>query len=177
LANGTSEARIVLVDDNGVRAMMTASWLRQMGWGEVAALTAGPTDADWVSGPHQPRVLGLERLTVPTIERAALRERLAAGGALVVDLDTSRRYAQGHIPGAWFAIRSQLAGALAKLPTAETILLTSPDGVSWRGLPRPRSPLPRARRLWCCRAVPRPGRAPGSLSKPAQPTWRAGRTT
>src|SRR5207253_10639272 len=59
---------------------------------------------------------------------AALRERLAAGSALVVDLDTSRRYAQGHIPGAWFAIRSRLAEALAKLPTAETLVLTSPDG-------------------------------------------------
>jgi rhodanese-related sulfurtransferase len=53
---------------------------------------------------------------------------LAAGGALVVDLDTSRRYAQGHIPGAWFAIRSRLAEALARLPEAETIVLTSADG-------------------------------------------------
>jgi rhodanese-related sulfurtransferase len=121
-------ARIVLVDDNGVRATMTASWLRQMGWDEVAVLTAGPAGGDCVSGPHQPRVLGLEGLTVPTIEPATLRERLAAGGALVVDLDTSRRYAQGHIPGAWFAIRSRLAEALAKLPKAETIVLTSPDG-------------------------------------------------
>jgi len=121
-------ARIVLVDDNGVRATMTASWLRQMGWDEVAVLTADPADGDWVSGPHQPRVLGLEGLTVPTIEPAALRERVAAGSALVVDLDTSRRYAQGHIPGAWFAIRSRLAEALVKLLKAETLALTSPDG-------------------------------------------------
>jgi rhodanese-related sulfurtransferase len=118
-------ARIVLVDDNGVRATMTASWLRQMGWDEVAVLTAGPADGDWVSGPHQPRVLGLEWLTGPTIEPAALRDRLAAGSALVVDLDTSRRYAQGHIPGAWFAIRSRLAEAQAKLPKADTLVLTS----------------------------------------------------
>ena len=118
----------MLVDDNGVRATMTASWLRQMGWDEVAVLTAGPADGDWVSGLHQPRVLGLEVLTVLTIEPAALRERLAAGSALVIDLDTSRRYAQGHIPGAWFAIRSRLAEALAKLPKAETLVLTSPDG-------------------------------------------------
>jgi len=121
-------ARIVLVDDNGVRATMTASWLRQMGWNEVAVLTAGPAEGGWVSGPHQPGVLGLEGLTVPTIEPVALREQLAAGSALVVDLDTSRHYAQGHIPGAWFAIRSRLAEALAKLPAAETLVLTSPDG-------------------------------------------------
>lgn len=121
-------ARIVLVDDNGVRATMTASWLKQMGWAEVAVLATGPGDGYWVTGPHRPSVLGLDGLTVSTIEPAALRNRLAAGGALVVDLDTSRRYAQGHIPGAWFAIRSRLAEGLAKLPKAETIVLTSPDG-------------------------------------------------
>ncbi len=43
-------ARIVLVDDNGVRATMTASWLKQMGWLEVAVLTAGPAEGDWVTG-------------------------------------------------------------------------------------------------------------------------------
>jgi rhodanese-related sulfurtransferase len=121
-------ARIVLVDDNGVRATMTASWLRQMGWSDVAVLIAGPADGDWVSGPPRPRVLGLEGLTIPTIEPAALRDRLTARQALVIDLNTSRRYAQGHIPGAWFAIRSRLAAALATLPKAESIVLTSPDG-------------------------------------------------
>lgn len=121
-------ARIVLVDDNGVRATMTASWLKQMGWNEVAVLVAGPAEGDWVTGPHAPRVLGLDGLAVTTIEPAALRERLAAGTAAVVDLDTSRNYGQGHIPGAWFAIRSRLADAVAKLPKAEAIVLSSPDG-------------------------------------------------
>ena len=65
-------ARIVLVDDNAVRATMTASWLRQMGRDEVAVLTASPADGDWVSGPRQARVLGLEGLAVPTIEPARI---------------------------------------------------------------------------------------------------------
>jgi rhodanese-related sulfurtransferase len=121
-------ARIVLVGDNGVRATMTASWLKQMGWGEVAVLAAGPGDGDWVTGPHVPRVLGLDDIAVTAIAPAALRDRLAAGKAVVLDLDTSRRYARGHIPGAWFAIRSRLAEALPQLPKAEAIVLTSPDG-------------------------------------------------
>ena len=75
-----------------------------------------------------PRVLGLEAAAVATIEPADLRDRLAAGNTVVIDLDTSRRYGQGHIPGAWFAIRSRLADDLGKLPKAETIVLTSPDG-------------------------------------------------
>ena len=120
-------ARIVLVDDNGVRATMTASWLQQMGWNEAVVLVAGAADGNWVSGPHVPRVLGLDGSTVATIEPAALREQLTAGSALVIDLDTSRRYAQGHIPGAWFATRSCLSEALAKLPTTEMVVLASPD--------------------------------------------------
>jgi rhodanese-related sulfurtransferase len=121
-------ARIVLVDDNGVRATMTASWLQQMGWGEVAVLAAAPDEGEWVAGPHRPRVLGLDEVTVATIAPAALRDRLNAGQTIVLDLDTSRNYAKGHIPGAWFAIRSRLAEAVPKPPAAEAIVLTSPDG-------------------------------------------------
>jgi rhodanese-related sulfurtransferase len=124
----TWNARVVLVDDNGVRATMTASWLKQMGWTDVAVLVPDPSAGDWESGPHVPRVLGLEAAAVATIEPADLRDRLAAGNTVVIDLDTSRRYCQGHIPGAWFAIRSRLAEDLSKLPKAETIVLTSPDG-------------------------------------------------
>ena len=40
-------ARVVLVDDDGVRATMTASWLKQMGWRDVAVLVCGPADGDW----------------------------------------------------------------------------------------------------------------------------------
>ncbi|MGC2412381.1 MAG: rhodanese-like domain-containing protein, partial [Stellaceae bacterium] len=126
-------ARIVLVDDNGVRATMTASWLKQMGWPEVAVLTAGPAEGDWVTGGHVPRVLGLEAAAVSGIATNELRRSLASGSAVVVDLDLSRRYGQGHIPGAWFATRMRLPEILAKLPAAETpvaktIVLTSPDG-------------------------------------------------
>src|SRR5262249_6783526 len=52
-------ARIVLVDDNGVRATMTASWLKQMGWNDVSVLVDDGSGGDWTSGPHVPRVLGL----------------------------------------------------------------------------------------------------------------------
>ncbi len=129
--------RIVLVDDNGVRATMTASWLKQMGWADVAVLAAGPAErdlgGDWVSGRHVPRVLGLEGAAVCGIGASELSRALAVGSAVVIDLALSRRYGQGHIPGAWFAIRARLADALAKLPAAktpavETIVLTSPGG-------------------------------------------------
>jgi rhodanese-related sulfurtransferase len=119
-------ARIVLVDDNGVRATMTASWLKQMGW-NVAVLTAAPADGDWVTSPHQPHVFGLDAMNVVTIDPAALSRRLDKGRTAVVDLATSRQYGQGHIPGAWFAIRTYLADALAKLPAASRARAPSGD--------------------------------------------------
>jgi rhodanese-related sulfurtransferase len=121
-------ARIVLVDDNGIRATMTASWLKQMGWTDVAVLVADTADGDWESGPHVPRVLGLEAVSAPQIDAMDLRGRLAAGKATVVDLNLSTRYALGHIPGAWFAVRSRLDAVLATLPSDRPIVLTSGDG-------------------------------------------------
>ena len=121
-------ARVVLVDDNGVRATMTASWLKQMGWRDVAVLVSGPGDGDWVTGRHAPRVLGLEGVAVPGIAATDLHDRLAADAVVVVDLELSRRHAQGHVPGSWFAIRARLSDGLAKLPPERPIVLTSSDG-------------------------------------------------
>jgi rhodanese-related sulfurtransferase len=128
----TWNARVVLVDDNGVRATMTASWLKQMGWNDVSVLVADPSTGDWETGAHVPGVLGLEGAAAASIEPAALRDKLASGATVVIDLDTSRGYTEGHIPGAWFAIRSRLAEVLGKLPKPETIVLTSPDGAAAR---------------------------------------------
>ena len=122
---GVWGARVVLVDDTGVRARMTASWLKRMGWDAVvleggldgAALERGvpaaKSDIFPLSGP--------EPMTVQPSE-------LQASPAVVVDLALSRQHRQGHIPGAWFAIRARLGEALEKLPAAGELVLTSEDG-------------------------------------------------
>src|SRR4029079_11367850 len=51
---GTLGARIVLVDDAEVRAVMTASWLRQMGWADVSVLAEAGGETGWPA----PAVLG-----------------------------------------------------------------------------------------------------------------------
>jgi rhodanese-related sulfurtransferase/predicted metal-dependent enzyme (double-stranded beta helix superfamily) len=126
---GTRNARIVLVDSDGVRARMTASWLRQMGLTEVYVLE-GDADIGIVEVGEEPRqLLGLgfdgadESIAVD-----ALAALLARGEALVVDLEGSTAYRAGHIPGAWFAIRARLAEAVAKLPGDGLLALTSADG-------------------------------------------------
>jgi rhodanese-related sulfurtransferase len=121
---GTLGARIVLVDDAEVRAMMTASWLRQMGWRDVAVLVergseAGRSSALPVSQPP----------AAAQIDCSQLADLLAGDGATVVDVSLSRNYREAHIAGAWFAIRSRLARALAKIPLRGTLVLSSEDGV------------------------------------------------
>jgi rhodanese-related sulfurtransferase len=122
---GTLGARIVLVDPAEVRAVMTASWLRQMGWRDVAVLAE---DGRETVPPAAP-VLGKPPPPELRIDCAGLAALLAGGEATVIDLSLSRDYLKAHIPGAWFAIRSRLARALAKVPLRGTLVLTSPDGV------------------------------------------------
>ncbi len=124
---GTLGARIVLVDDAEVRAVMTASWLIQMGWKEVFVLVAKGTE----TGRLPVQVLGKHEWPEARIEPAQLKDLLAKGAATVVDLSISRTYRAGHIPGAWFAIRSRLRTALPKVTrTGSTLVLTSEDGIA-----------------------------------------------
>jgi len=122
---GTLGARIVLVDDREVRAVMTASWLRQMGWRDVFVLVASGDEKGHPSapllGPAPPKERG--------IEAKVLSELVANNRVTVVDLSLSPAYRKGHIPGAWFAIRTRLKEALAKIPMNGELVLTSEDGV------------------------------------------------
>jgi rhodanese-related sulfurtransferase len=125
---GVWGARVVLVDDTGVRARMTASWLRRMGW-DAAVLAnglGGGLDGYLERGTPEPKsdifpLAGPEPATVKPSE-------LRANPAIIVDLALSRHHRQGHIPGAWFAIRARLADALDKLPAEGDLVLTSEDG-------------------------------------------------
>jgi rhodanese-related sulfurtransferase len=122
---GTLGARIVLVDDAEVRAVMTASWLRQMGWKEVHVLV----DAGSETTRPAPTVLDGPPPEELRITAAGLAELMAKDEATVIDLALSREYRKAHIPGAWFAIRARLAAALKKILPRGTIVLTSEDGV------------------------------------------------
>jgi len=121
-------ARVVLVDDDGVRAVMTAHWMKQMGW-DACALTLDMRTAGTEKGAWTPRVLGLEDIAVATLDAAALQQRMLSGGISVIDVDWSRDYLAGHIPGAWYGIRSRLAGILPQLPPTDTVVFTSADGI------------------------------------------------
>ncbi len=121
---GTLRARIVVIDDKAVRAVMTASWLAQMGWGEVYVLVAAGEERGFPDDP----VLGTPARDA-AIDCAALSGLLARNEATVIDLSFSRAYLSAHIPGSWFAIRARLEKFIQQEPLRRNVVLTSEDGV------------------------------------------------
>ncbi|HEX5093602.1 MAG TPA: rhodanese-like domain-containing protein [Burkholderiales bacterium] len=120
---GVRNARVVLVDPERVRSVMTASWLNQMGWEHVHVLE--PDAGDW------PTERGARVMDVPGFERWATlgAQELARGRCTVLDLSTSLRYRARHVPGAWWGVRSRLAEARVKMADASELVLTSEDGL------------------------------------------------
>jgi rhodanese-related sulfurtransferase len=116
-------ARIVLADDDGVRADMTASWLAQMGW-EVRVVEPAADAARSVRG-QMARAMP-EPPDVAAVSPETLAGWLAQtpGEIAVIDVTSSADYVKRHIPGAWFAIRAQLRDALAAIPPARRYVLT-----------------------------------------------------
>ncbi|KVP39435.1 rhodanese-related sulfurtransferase [Burkholderia ubonensis] len=116
-------ARIVLADDDGVRADMTASWLAQMGWDvrvvEAGAQAFGETGQPPRDVPAAPGVAEVSPATLAGWLREAAPDEIA-----IVDVTASANYAKRHIPGAWFAVRAQLRDALAAIPAARRYVFT-----------------------------------------------------
>lgn len=124
---GTRNARIVLLDDeDGVRAAITASWLIQLGVGDVYVHSIYPAAETLERGPE--RTVALEPVpAVAALSPAELARQLESGAVALLDLDTSLAYGRGHIPGARFAVRSRLPEGLETLPQGP-LVLTSADG-------------------------------------------------
>ena len=96
-----------------------------MGWRDVFVLAASGDETGHPAAPVLGRAPPPERL----VEAADLSELVAKDRVTVVDLSLSPAYRKGHIPGAWFAIRTRLSQALAKIPMNGELILTSEDGI------------------------------------------------
>lgn len=118
-------ARIVLADDNGVRANMSASWLAQMAW-EVFVLDGVDPSEFSDTGPSLAKLPPFPANVVIAPQTLAgwLKRR---GDTVVIDLTRHANFRKGHIPGAWFLIRSVLEESIANLPKASRYVLTCSD--------------------------------------------------
>jgi rhodanese-related sulfurtransferase len=119
-------ARLVLADDDGVRAHMSASWLAQMGW-EACVLEESATAGALERGEFQSRRPPLPDVRhIGSEELARLLER---DGATLIDLGSNAEYERGHLPGAWWVLRSQLEKIPLAAEPERTVVLLSADGV------------------------------------------------
>jgi rhodanese-related sulfurtransferase/predicted metal-dependent enzyme (double-stranded beta helix superfamily) len=127
---GARNATIVLHDNDGVRATMTAHWLLQMNWQETYVLDHKPAPSE-LTTKDEPRFPPGFAMPKPAALTPAELEK-SSSQTLVIDLDTSLRYRDGHVPGAWFAVRANLAKTLPEMlqqqKNAARIVLVSPDG-------------------------------------------------
>lgn len=108
-------ARVILADDDTVRARMSGAWLRQMGGWEVYVVEgalAGPLE----TGPWKP--VAPEVPQMPTVTAEALA---AEKGVTVVNLALSMHHRAGHIPGSIWAVRGRIP------PLSGAVVVMSPD--------------------------------------------------
>ena len=121
---GVRNARVVLVDPAGVRSVMTASWLVQMGWNDVVVLEPEKSDVSFFGWPTE---TGARARSIAGFKPWATVDR--PSDATVIDFSTSLRFRTFHLPGAWWAVRSRLAEARARIGSVKELVLTSEDGV------------------------------------------------
>ena len=119
-------ARIVLSDPGGVRANMPASWLAQMAWDVYVIDDIKATDLTekGVWTPALPSTPQIQTVDVKTASSWLESDSTT----ICIDLSTHANYVKGHIPGSWFALRSQFSNAMKNLPTANRLVLTSTTG-------------------------------------------------
>ncbi|HEU0058367.1 MAG TPA: rhodanese-like domain-containing protein [Hyphomicrobiaceae bacterium] len=125
---GVKGARLLLIDDEGVRAPVVAGWLRQSGH-EASVLEGGAAAARDLRLPRlSPRPpVGAEPSLLAAGEASLA---LARGNLSIIDLRSSLAYRQGHIAGAVWSIRPRLAEAVVGAAARTVLLVAEEPGIA-----------------------------------------------
>lgn len=125
---GVRHARLVLFDDDGIRAAVTASWLRQLGWqacvlrgGLASGLALAATPA--AQGPALPEV-GVHELAHDSQD----------GVARIIDLRASQDFRDGHVPGSIWSIRPRLPMLGLRRQDRVVLVADHPQLAAWAAL-------------------------------------------
>jgi rhodanese-related sulfurtransferase/predicted metal-dependent enzyme (double-stranded beta helix superfamily) len=133
-------ARIVLIDEHRVQAIMTAHWLLQMGWREVFVLIDAVVGAAAVkagipqeTGKGLRPGLGQAALNASELSPVQLKAELdavaiEAASVKVIDVGASLKYRKSRIPGAYYAIRSRLGDCLSRFSKEARLVFVCSDG-------------------------------------------------
>lgn len=128
---GVRRARLVLVDSDGVRAPIVASWLRQLGH-EAYVLEGGVG-----SSLALPVLEAASPEPLPLISAQALADALKDDAVALIDLRPSMVYRKGHIGGARWSIRSLLAADVAGEQRPLVLLADDPRLAAFAALELP----------------------------------------
>src|ERR1700722_16014205 len=120
---GTRGSRLVLIDDHGARAVMSAHWLEQLGW-DVAVLEHAFDGSPLERGPDETPAPTLPAVAIVAPADAAA---LLADGAAAIALGSSAGFRNGHPPGAVWTIRPRLGRLPARVRGARRIVIFAED--------------------------------------------------
>ncbi len=119
----TRGARLVLIDDLGARAVMTAQWLMQMGWDTV--VLDRPLDGQTLqTGGSDAPALALPDVMAITAAEAA---HWLNDGAAAIVIGASADYREAHPENAVWAIRPRLDRLPASVLQATRIVVFAED--------------------------------------------------
>ncbi|MEC5397429.1 rhodanese-like domain-containing protein [Uliginosibacterium sp. H1] len=111
-------ARILVLDDEGIRAPTVAAWLSQLGF--EAAVVEGGIRADLRLPTITPPALPV----APTRAQASTLRELAQAGTPILDLRPSLNYRADHLAGTQWTTRARI-----RSHAAETVVLIADDEV------------------------------------------------
>jgi rhodanese-related sulfurtransferase len=154
---GVRGARLVLMDEEEVRAPVVAAWLRQLGH-EACVIEGGLAGALKIDArrpmnpPHYPELT--------TMAPQELAGALRAGAVQVIDVRPGMTYRKGHIPQAAWSIRPRIAATITDRKKSVVLVADEPGVAELAALDLREAGCKDVRRLaggheaWCAAGLP-----------------------
>ena len=119
-------ARLVLIDEYQVQSVMTAHWLKQMGWEVYVVADASEHFSE--SGIPLRSNLNEMDSHQPSMNAQQLHDQLSVQNCSVIDVGESYWYREGRIPGSFYSMRTHLRKSLEAFAVDEKIVFCCTDG-------------------------------------------------
>jgi hypothetical protein len=116
-------ARIVLIDNDGVRAPMAASWLAQLGY-EACVLADGIKAKLQLPHAASATLPALREITAPDLKSALEAKRVTA-----FDLNGSMNFRRAHVPTSRWSTRIRILEDIRKV-SGPLVLIADDSGVA-----------------------------------------------
>ncbi|MDB6052357.1 MAG: rhodanese domain protein/cystathionine beta-lyase [Pseudomonas sp.] len=125
---GVRQARVVLIDADGIRAPIVASWLKQLG--HDAYVLKDGVDSGLALAP----VCAAQPPGLATIDVQSLADALKDATVALIDLRPSMVFRKAQIEGSRWSIRSQLVEAVSEEFRPLVLIADDPAVAQWASL-------------------------------------------